>query len=105
MSSTAFTQAFEYLETGIKLLSNDCWNTPCDLWLELYEAAAKASYCISNYAVMDNIIDSICKHAVSSLHMAQLYSLKIKHFNDNRQFEDAVTTAVHLLDMLDEKNC
>ena len=52
---------------------------------------------------MDNIIDSTCEHAVSSLHMAQSYSLEIKHFNDNRQFEDAVTTAAHPLDMLDEK--
>ena len=104
MKSTAFPQAFEYYyESGMKLLGEECWDKYYDLSLNVHDKAAKSAYCISGYVQMNAILDDISKHASSSLHSVKSYSLKIKYFNDRRNFEDAVNIAVHFLELLGER--
>jgi predicted ATPase/serine phosphatase RsbU (regulator of sigma subunit)/tRNA A-37 threonylcarbamoyl transferase component Bud32 len=43
-AATAHGAALEYLNTGLKLLSADSWQTSYDLTLALYEEAAEAAY-------------------------------------------------------------
>ena len=52
---------------------------------------------------MNAILNGISKHASSSLHLVKSYSLRIKHFNDGRDFEDAINVAIHFLALLGER--
>ena len=102
ITSTAFTQACEYLEAGINMLGENCWEFKYDLSLKLHDAAAKMCYCISNYTSLDIYIKAISKNAASALHTVQTYALQIRLYNDNRKFQDAFDTAVCILNKIGE---
>ena len=99
---TAFNQAFGYLEAGIEILGEKCWESNYDLSLKLYDAAAKSAYCISNYDSLESYIKAILKNATSTLDTVQTYSLQIRFYNDNRKFQDAFDTALCILNKIGE---
>ena len=102
LTSTAFDQAFKYLDTGLNLLDQDCWKLYYKLSQSLHDNLATASYCIVNYSKMNLVIDSILKHTTSTLELVPSYSLKIKYYNDTKNYDDAISTALNILDQLGE---
>jgi len=103
LSSTAFDQAFEYLDSGLNLLDEqDCWKTDYKLSQKLHNALAKSSYCIANYSKMNSVIDRILKHTDTPLELVSSYSLKIKYYNDVSKFDDGISTALIILNQLGE---
>ena len=102
MSSSAFDQSFNYFNNGLQLLSKESWRTHYDLTLELHNATAEASFCISDYAKMKEIIEEISENVTSKLHLIKSYSLQIQRYKDKRKFEKAISSAICILDYLDE---
>ena len=84
------------------MLGADCWKSDYDLSLKLYDEAAKSAYCISDFTSVDNCMKAILKNATSILHTVGIVSLKIKHFNDVRKFQDALDTAMSILEKIGE---
>ena len=86
----------------MKLLGADCWKFNYDLSLNLHNSTAKASYCISNFTSLRDCMEAVLKNASSVLHTVQVHALKIKYYNDKRKFQDALDTAICILDKIGE---
>ena len=84
------------------MLSVDCWESDYSLSLELHNTKAKSAYCILNHTSLSNCMEAILKNASSVLHTVQVYSLKIKHYNDKRMFQDSLDTAICILNKIGE---
>ena len=67
LKTTALAKAFEYFESGIKLLDEDCWDKCYDLILIIHDRASKSAYCTSDYIQMTATLDETLMHASSSL--------------------------------------
>ena len=103
VKTTAFLQAFEYYNCGMKLLGQDYWYECYELSLNVHDKATKSAYCMSDYVWMNAMLDQMSKYTSSSVHLVKSYSLKIKYFNNWHKFEDAINTAVHCLELLDKR--
>ena len=102
LASTAFKEAFTYLHIGKELLGSESWKEQYDLALKMHDAIAKAAFGAGKYAEMNKLIDIVANNATSILHLVNVYSLKIKFYNDERKFEDAIDTARSILDKIGE---
>ena len=103
MTSTAFERAFKYFKGGIKLLSQDGWELEHKLSFDLHSNAARAAYCVANYAFCLKYIEKIFRYVFNDLDLVAPNLLLIRMYNDKRMNEDAIDTAVRILDKLGEK--
>ncbi|MEH1938859.1 MAG: AAA family ATPase [Nostoc sp.] len=76
-SSTAYTAARLYLQTGIELLEVDCWQHQYELTLNLYVAAAEASYLNGDFAGMELFAASVLQQAQTILDKVKIYEIQI----------------------------
>ncbi|MBE8986204.1 ATP-binding sensor histidine kinase [Nostoc sp. LEGE 12450] len=76
-SSTAYAAARLYLQTGIELLEVDCWQHQYELTLNLYVAAAEASYLNGDFAGMELFAASLLQQAQTILDKVKIYEIQI----------------------------
>ncbi|AFY36421.1 ATP-binding sensor histidine kinase [Calothrix sp. PCC 7507] len=76
-SSTAYTAARLYLQTGIELLEVDCWQHQYELTLNLYVAVAEASYLNGDFAGMELFATSVLQQAQTILDKVKIYEIQI----------------------------
>jgi PAS domain S-box-containing protein len=102
-ASAAFDPAFDYLQTGIRLLSNDCWQNQYDLTLELYVECVEAARLAGQFEQMDNYYDEVRQHAHTLLDVVGIYRSRIRACMAQNKLTDALHTAYEILDFLGEK--
>ena len=102
MVLTVFKEAFTYLHIGKELLGSGSWKEQYDLALKIHNATTKAAFSAGKYAEMNKLFDILLNNTRSILHLVNVYSLKIKLFNDERKFEDAIDTVWSILDKVGE---
>ncbi|OUL26690.1 hypothetical protein BV378_12410, partial [Nostoc sp. RF31YmG] len=76
-SATAYAAARVYLQTGIALLPPDCWETQYELTLNLYVAAAEASYLNSDFEGMEQLAALVLQQAQTILDKVKIYQIQI----------------------------
>ncbi|MEG4069352.1 AAA family ATPase [Microcoleus sp. Pol11C2] len=76
-SSTAYTAARVYLQTGIGLLQVNCWQSQYELTLNLYVAAAEAAYLNGDFDGMEEIAELVLQKAQSILDKVKIYEIQI----------------------------
>ncbi|MHC5720912.1 MAG: hypothetical protein ACYTX0_55060, partial [Nostoc sp.] len=76
-SSTAYTAARIYLQTGIDLLKVDCWLLQYDLTLNLYVAASEASYLNGDFQGMRQMSALVLQNAQTILDKVKIYEIQI----------------------------
>ncbi|HEY9853286.1 MAG TPA: AAA family ATPase [Leptolyngbyaceae cyanobacterium] len=75
--STAYAAARTYCQTGIDLLQTNCWQSQYELALNLYIAAAEASYLNSDFEGMEQIANIVLRSACSILDKIKIYEIQI----------------------------
>ncbi len=75
--STAYAAARTYCQTGIDLLPTNCWQSQYELALNLYVAAAEASYLNSDFDGMEKIATIVLRSARSILDKIKIYEIQI----------------------------
>ena len=99
-ASTAYTSALKYLETGIKLLSADAWQTEYKLTLGLYNGAAEVAYLSGNFEQMQQWAEVVLQEAKTLLDKVKVYEVKIiADIVQSKQLE-AIQTARSILKLL-----
>ncbi|MDP5337553.1 MAG: serine/threonine-protein kinase PknK, partial [Nodularia sp. (in: cyanobacteria)] len=99
-ASTAYEAALKYLETGIKLLSEDAWQTEYKLTLGLYNGAAEVAYLNGNFEQMQQWAELVLQQAKTLLDKVKVYEVKIVASTvQNKQLE-AIQTALSVLQLL-----
>ncbi|MEG4485238.1 AAA family ATPase [Microcoleus sp. D2_18a_B4] len=76
-SSTAYAAAMVYLQTGIELLTVNCWQSQYELTLNLYVAAAEAAYLNADIDGMEQMAAQVLQNAQTILEKVKIYEISI----------------------------
>ncbi|PHM11702.1 AAA family ATPase [Nostoc sp. 'Peltigera malacea cyanobiont' DB3992] len=76
-NSTAYAAARAYLQTGIELLTVNCWQEQYELTLSLYVAAAEAAYLNADFDGMEQIAVQVLQSAQTILDKVKIYEIQI----------------------------
>ncbi|MEG5104163.1 AAA family ATPase, partial [Microcoleus sp. AT13-A6] len=76
-SSTAYAAAMVYLQTGIDLLTANCWQSQYELTLNLYVAAAETAYLNGDIEGMEQMAAQVLQKAQTILDKIKIYEIQI----------------------------
>ncbi|MEH2269373.1 MAG: serine/threonine-protein kinase PknK, partial [Nostoc sp.] len=76
-NSTAYAAARAYLQTGIELLTVNCWQDQYELTLSFYVAAAEAAYLNADFDGMEQIAVQVLQSAQTILDKVKIYEIQI----------------------------
>ncbi|MEG4860593.1 AAA family ATPase [Microcoleus sp. K1-B6] len=76
-NSTAYTAARVYLQTGINLLTANCWQRQYELTLKLYVSAAEVAYLNADFDGMEQIAAQVLENAQTILDKIKIYEIQI----------------------------
>src|SRR4028119_40820 len=76
-NSTAYAAANIYLQTGIELLTPQCWQTQYELALNLYVAAAEIAYLNGDFDGMEQMAALVLQEAQTILDKVKIYEIQI----------------------------
>ncbi|MEH1939113.1 MAG: AAA family ATPase [Nostoc sp.] len=76
-SSTAYTAAKVYLQTGIDLLEVDCWQHQYELTLNLYVTAAEVAYLNGDFEGMEQLAAVVLRQAQTIFDKVKIYEIQI----------------------------
>jgi len=100
LAATAHKAALNYLNTGIKLLTDNSWETQYELTLSLYETAAQAAYISGDFEQAEQLIDIVLANAKTLLEQVTVYEIKIQVYGAQNKTKNAVETAlIYLKDL------
>ncbi|MDZ8260237.1 AAA family ATPase [Nostoc sp. ChiQUE01b] len=77
-SATAYAAALDYFNTGIAMLTSNCWQNQYNLALILYEGATESAYLCTDFEQMEQLAEVVLNHAQSWLDRVNIYSIKIQ---------------------------
>ncbi|MFB2976456.1 serine/threonine protein kinase, partial [Microseira sp. BLCC-F43] len=100
-ASTAYAAAVRYLIVGIELLGTDSWTRQYDLVLNFHLAAAEAEYLNSNFEQSQVLAEIALQHTKTLLEQVRVYEVKIQTYIAQTQLQEAIDTALQVLDMLE----
>ena len=101
--ASAFKPAFEYLQTGIKLLPDDAWQSHYALTRDLYTEAAETAYLNGDFELMGQHIDNVLENVEDLLEKIVPYEIRILAYKAENRLLDAIYTGLDLLGQLGEK--
>ncbi|MGP1386202.1 MAG: AAA family ATPase [Thainema sp.] len=76
-SAVAYESAFSYLETGIHLLAEDCWQLQYQLAFNLHKECFECAYLCGNFAQAETLFKVVLEQAKTAIKKAQIYSIQI----------------------------
>ncbi|MEH2088322.1 trifunctional serine/threonine-protein kinase/ATP-binding protein/sensor histidine kinase, partial [Nostoc sp.] len=76
-NSTAYTAAKIYLQTGIEILTVNCWQDQYELTLNLHVAATEAAYLNADFDGMEKIAALVLQKAETILDKIKIYQIQI----------------------------
>jgi len=99
-SATAYAAARLYLQSGLELLEPDCWETQYELTLNLYVAAAEASYLKGDFEGMKQLAAFVLQQAQTILDKVKIYEIQIAAYTARNQTLQAIAIGTEALKQL-----
>lgn len=99
-ASAAYQAALTYLQTGIALLADDCWEQHYELAHTLHIKAAEVAYFLGEYKAMRQLLDSVLQRAGTVLHRVQAYEIEILAYSAQNQLKEGIRVGIRMLAML-----
>ncbi len=99
-AATAYRAAVNYLHTGLKLLSPDCWQFQYDLTLALHQEAAEAAYLNGDFMAMEKLAEEVFNNAKTVLDKIKVYDVKIQAVGAQGNFKEAIKIGLQALKQL-----
>ncbi|MHC5891379.1 ATP-binding sensor histidine kinase [Nostoc sp.] len=90
-NSTAYVAARVYLQTGIELLTANCWQDQYELTLSLYVAATEAAYLNADLEGMEQIAVQVLQSAQTILDKVKIYEIQIAAQTSQSRLLEAIT--------------
>ncbi|MEG5171534.1 AAA family ATPase [Microcoleus sp. B3-D7] len=98
--STAYQPAFNYLQTGINLLTENTWLLQYHLSLQLHQEAAQVAYRLGNFEQMEALANLVLENAKTVLDRVQIYDLKIENCIRKSKFKKGFNLGLKVLHLL-----
>ncbi len=99
-ASVAYQPAFNYLQLGINLLGEDCWQRQYDLTLALYVEATEAAYLSSQFEKMAHLAAQVLEEAKTPLDQVKICEIKILFEMSQLQMQSAIEIALDFMKKL-----
>ncbi|MCL1471039.1 trifunctional serine/threonine-protein kinase/ATP-binding protein/sensor histidine kinase [Argonema antarcticum] len=99
-NSTAYSAANIYLQTGIELLTVNCWQTQYELTINLYVAAAEAAYLNADLDCMEQMAALVLQEAQTILDKIKIYKIQIVAQTAQSKMLEAIAIARDALGQL-----
>ncbi|MEH2317318.1 trifunctional serine/threonine-protein kinase/ATP-binding protein/sensor histidine kinase [Nostoc sp.] len=96
-SATAYAAALDYFNTGISVLTDNCWHSQYNLALILYEGATESAYLCTHFEQMEQLAEVVLNHAQSWLDRVNIYNIKIQACIARNQQLEALRLAREVL--------
>jgi PAS domain S-box-containing protein len=99
-ASAAYQPAFNYLQTGIKLVEENGWLAQYNLSLELHQETAQVAYRLGNFEQMEALANLVLENAKTVLEQVQIYELKIENCIRESKFKEGLKIGLEVLHLL-----
>ncbi len=96
----AYDSALGYLQIGLSLLPEDCWEKQYNLSMALHIQAMEIEYANHHVEKADRLFSIVLTHAQSLLDQAKVYEIRILFFVAQNQLQKAIDMGLQVLDML-----
>ncbi|MBW4617355.1 MAG: AAA family ATPase [Desmonostoc vinosum HA7617-LM4] len=90
-NSTAHAAARSFVQTGLELLSTNCWQTHYELTLNLYVAAAETAYLNADFEGMEAMATQVLQSAQTILDKVKIYQIQINALTSQSQMLEAIS--------------
>ncbi|QLE56488.1 ATP-binding sensor histidine kinase [Nostoc sp. TCL26-01] len=98
--ATAYTAAISYLNTALKLLPTDSWQSHYNLTLKLYELLAESEYLNTNFETAKYLIQETLVKAQDSLDKIKVYEIQIQSYTAQNKLLEAINIGREALGLL-----
>ncbi len=98
--SAVYSLAIKYLETGISLLKNECWEKQYDLTLSLYTELVNAVYLKGDFQEMERLVEVVTANARSAIDQVGVFETSINACFAQEDYTGAIKTALGILKSL-----
>ncbi|HEY9660509.1 MAG TPA: hypothetical protein V6C65_18805 [Allocoleopsis sp.] len=100
LAATAYEAAFNYFNTGLKLLEVESWQREYNLTLALHSEAAEAAYLGGHYDEMEQLVEAVLNHAKTELDTVKAYDSRIQAWLARGNPKEALKTGLEVLRLL-----
>lgn len=98
--SSAYVPALGYIDTGISLLSEECWEEAYELTLALYKERIEVSLLIGDFDKMNQLTETAIRHARSVLDKANVYKTEVSALIAQENISGALSTGTHFAELI-----
>jgi|AGSF01.1.fsa_nt_gi Predicted ATPase len=99
-NSTAYSAARKFVQTGLELLSVNCWESQYELTLNLYVAATESAYLNGEFEDTEIIADQALQSAKTILDKVKIYEILINTMTAQGQMLEAIAIGQNALTQL-----
>ncbi|MEB3342169.1 AAA family ATPase [Okeania sp.] len=89
-NSTAYAAARNFVQIGLDLLTENCWQTQYELTLNLYIAATETAYLNADFEGMEKMATLVLESAQTILEKIKIYEIKISALAAQSQMLEAI---------------
>ncbi|KYC38731.1 guanylate cyclase [Scytonema hofmannii PCC 7110] len=100
-ASAAYDSAFSYLQVGLSLLAEDCWQNQYKIALKLHQSATEAAFLNSQFERMEQLAQKTLQQAQTVLDKVRVYEVKIQALLVQGHPTEALQTALEILSLLE----
>ncbi|UBF28833.1 AAA family ATPase [Kovacikia minuta CCNUW1] len=100
LAATAYEAAFQYFNTGLKLLEVESWQREYTLTLALHSEAAEAAYLSGRFDAMEQLVEAVLSHAKTALDTVKAYDSRIQAWLSRGNPKEALKTGLEVLRLL-----
>lgn len=102
-TSAAYQQAFEYFQTGLKLLGDDCWQRTYDLALALHVGFAETAYLNGKFDRMEQVTRVVLEQARDLYDKVKIHEVEIQALLAQNKPSEVVRFGLKVLKLLGAK--
>lgn len=99
-NSTAYPAARSFVQTGIDILTANCWQSQYELTLNLYVAAAEVAYLNADFDEMEQKAAQVLQSAQTILDKVKIYEIQIAALTAQSQMREAISVGQKALTQL-----
>ncbi|MEG4218536.1 AAA family ATPase [Microcoleus sp. Pol14C6] len=99
-NSTAYSAARSFVQTGIELLAENCWQTQYELTLNLYVAASETAYLNADFDGIEEMADIVLRSAKTILDKVKIFQIQINALTTQGQILEAIAIGTNTLAQL-----
>ncbi|MDF5708517.1 MAG: AAA family ATPase [Nostoc sp. S4] len=99
-NATAYNASKVYLQTGIDLLTSNCWQSQYELTLNLYVAATESAYLNGELEDMEKRATQVLQSAQTILDKVKIYEIQLSAFTAQSRMLEAIAVGQNALAQL-----